>query len=399
MSPGKIITEADQSRIRAVQTLECIGLSNDEMTIRKRNLRILLAFLLLPARHFAAAQQPTSPPQLDLDSIVRANSHQLRAASGDNNDQGWSFLMHEIGDAQIVAVAEEHNVQEIPHFLTTLFARLHNGLGFNYVADEQDPYALRLISSLARRTTEDSIKAQARRWPTALKFTTDEEIQMLYTVARMSTGRGNALWGVDQAFGANLYLARLRELSPSAAATAKIDSLARVAKIADRERYDSTWTHFMARIATEADFTRLRSLFNPASGSEADWLLTALERSAHIYTAYMLAANQGKPTGWENAWSRERYMKERFAEEYRIATSRGDSLPRVLVKAGHWHIHRGLFPQSLALTFGTFVSELAQFNGKQSYVISTGITGPAGQWRQYSNPIAKAVPPNDWTLV
>ncbi len=307
--------------------------------------------------------------------------------------------MHEIGDAQIVAVAEEHNVQEIPHFLTTLFARLHNGLGFNYVADEQDPYALRLISSLARRTTEDSIKALARRWPTALTFTTDEEIQMLYTVARMSTGRGNALWGVDQAFGANLYLARLRELSPSAAATAKIDSLARVAKIADRERYDSTWTHFMARIATEADFTRLRSLFNPASGSEADWLLTALERSAHIYTAYMLAANQGKPTGWENAWSRERYMKERFAEEYRIATSRGDSLPRVLVKAGHWHIHRGLFPQSLALTFGTFVSELAQFNGKQSYVISTGITGPAGQWRQYSNPIAKAVPPNDWTLV
>ena len=345
-------------------------------------MRTRLALLLIFSGRLAAAQQttPVSPPQLDLDSIVRANSHQLRDASGKINDEGWAFMMREIGDAQIVAIAEEHNVQEIPQFLRMLFVRLHNALGFNYVADEQDPYALRLISSLARVATEDSVKSLVRRWPTALTFATDEEIDMLYTAARMSTGRGNALWGVDQAFGANHYLVRLRELSPSPAATAKIDSLARVAAAADRQRYDSTWTHFMARIATEEDFARLRSLFNPAPGGEADWLLRALERSAHIYTAYTLAATQGKPTGWENAWSRERYMKERFAEEYRIATSRGDSLPKVLVKAGHWHIHRGLFPQSLALTFGTFVSELAQFNGKQSYVISTGITGPAGQW-------------------
>lgn len=364
----------------------------------RTRLAILLSIL---AAQVATAQQTTAspPPQLDLDSIVKANSHQLRNASGEINDEGWTFMMREIGDAQIVAIAEEHNVQEIPHFVTMLFARLHNGLGFNYLADEQDPYALRLISSMAHRTTEDSVKALARRYPTALTFATDEEIHMLYTVARMSTGRGNALWGVDQAFGANHYLARLRELSPSAAATAKIDSLALVAQNADRQRYDSTWTHFMARIATEDDFARLRSLFNPTPGSEADWLIGALERSAHIYTAYVLAANQGRPTGWENAWSRERYMKERFAEEYHLATARGDSLPKVLVKAGHWHIHRGLFPQSLALTFGTFVSELAQFNGKQSYVISTGITGPPGQWRLYPSPISKAVPPNDWTLV
>jgi len=359
----------------------------------------LAVFLPVLAMQAAVAQQPTAPPQLDIDSIVKANSHQLRTAAGEINDEGWAFMLGEIGDAQIVAIAEEHNVQEIPHFVTMLFARLHNSLGFNYVADEQDPYAMRLISAMAHQADEDSVKALARRWPTALTFATDEEIHMLYTVARMSTARGNAVWGVDQAFGANHYLARLRELARSGAARAKIDSLASAAELADRQRYDSTWTHFMARIATEGDFARLRALLNPATGSEADWLIGALERSAHIYTAYMLAANQGRATGWENTWSRERYMKERFSEEYRLAQSHGDSLPRVIVKAGHWHIHRGLFPQSLALTFGTFVSELAQFNGKQSYVISTGITGPPGQWRQYSIAIAKSVPPNDWTLV
>ncbi len=359
-----------------------------------------LTFLLpILVTQFAAAQQPTPPAPLDLDSIVKASSHQLRNAAGETNDDGWTFLLREIGDAQVVAVAEEHNVQEIPHFVAMLFGRLHNTLGINYFADEQDPYALRLISSLARRVSEDSIKALARRWPTLLTFATDEEIHMLDTIARTATGCGNPLWGVDQAFGANHYLARLRELSPSAAATARTDSLARAAAAADRRRYDSTWTHFMARIATEEDFARLRALFNPRPRSEADWLIGALERSAHIYTAYRLAANEGRPTGWENTWSRERYMKERFTDDYRMAQACGDSLPRVLVKAGHWHIHRGLYYQSLALTFGTFVSEVAQFNGRQSYVISTGITGPAGQWRQYSNPIAKAVPANDWTVV
>ncbi len=308
-------------------------------------------------------------------------------------------MLREIGDAQVVAIAEEHNVAEIPHFVTMLFARLHGDLGFNYLADEQDPYALRLISSLAKRVSEDSIRSIARRWPTALTFATDEEIDMLYSVARVSSARGNALWGVDQAFGASHYLARLRELSPSPAATAMIDSLAKVAGLADRQRYDSSWTHFMARTAREEDFARLHTLFSARPGSEADWLITALERSAHIYTAYVLAADHGRPTGWENTWSRERYMKERFTEEYRLAEKRGDSLPKVLAKAGHWHIHRGLYYQSLALTFGTFVSEVAQFNGKQSYVISTGITGPPGQWRQYSSPIAKSVPPTDWTLV
>jgi hypothetical protein len=155
----------------------------------------------------------------------------------------------------------------------------------------------------------------------------------------------------------------------------------------------------MSQVASEAAFDHLDAVFHPHSGSEAEWLIKALSRSAHIYTAYYLAATNGQPTGWENAWSRERYMKERFTEEYRLAVTRGDTLPRVLLKAGHWHIHRGLYPGSMALTLGNFASEVAQFNGKESYVISTGITGPPGQWRAYKGPIASAVPVSDWTLV
>ena len=362
-------------------------------------IRVVLLLFFCGSSTLAQQVPAPTPPLLDLDSLVKAHSHQLRNADGNINDEGLSFLLGQIGDAQIVAIAEEHNTAEIPHFASMLFAQLHNNLGFNYFADEQDPYTLRLLSSPSMRTSQDSVVALARRWPTALTFATDEEMQMLFNIAHTSTARGHPLWGVDQAFGATHYLTRLRQLAPTAAARVAVDSLLGTAERVERARFDSASKHYMSQVATEQEFQNLVNLFHAAPGSEAAWLIDALVRSAHIYTAYQLAANQGQPTGWENAWSRERYMKERFSEEYRIAVARGDSLPRVLIKAGHWHIHRGIYPGSMALTLGNFASELAQFNGKESYVISTGITGPPGQWRQYKGPIASVVPPSDWTLV
>jgi hypothetical protein len=350
-----------------------------------------------------AQQAPTptpTPSLLDLDSLLKAHSHQLRNADGGINDAGFAFLLREIGDAQIVAIAEEHNVEEIPDFATRLFTKLHDSLGFDYFADEQDAYTLRLLSAPARRGNTDSVIALACRWPTALTFATDEEMRMLADIARTSHARGNPLWGLDQAFGATHFLVRLRELAPDNAARSAVDTLARHAESFERVRFfDSGSKHYMSQVATEAEFAHLDSVFHPRPGSEAAWLINALIRSAHIYTAYYLAVDKGLPTAWENAWSRERYLKERFTEEYRLAVSRGDTLPRVLIKAGHWHIHRGLYPGSMAPTLGNFASEVAQFNGKQSYVITTGITGPPGQWRQYKGAIARVVPASDWTLV
>lgn len=361
--------------------------------------RIISSLFFLGSSVFAQQAPTLTPSLLDLDSLLKAHSHQLRNADGGINDAGFAFLLREIGDAQIVAIAEEHNVEEIPGFATRLFTKLHDNLGFDYFADEQDAYTLRLLSSPARRGNPDSVIALARRWPTALTFATDEEMRMLADIARTSNARGNPLWGLDQAFGATHFLARLNELAPDNAARAAVDTLARRAESFERARFDSGLKHFMSQVATEADFAHLDSVFHPRPGSETAWLINALIRSAHIYTAYYLAVDKGQPTAWENAWSRERYLKERFTEEYRLAVSRGDTLPRVLIKAGHWHIHRGLYPGSMAPTLGNFASEVAQFNSKQSYVITTGITGPPGQWRQYKGAIARVVPASDWTLV
>jgi len=128
-------------------------------------------WLALPLYFFgswAFAQQASRPDLslIDLDSLLKAHAHQLRSAESRFNENGFAFLLHEIGDAQVVAIAEEHNTAEIPQFAAMLFERLHRSLGFDYFADEQNPYALQLLSSPARRASPDSIAALARRWPT-----------------------------------------------------------------------------------------------------------------------------------------------------------------------------------------------------------------------------------------
>jgi hypothetical protein len=95
-------------------------------------------WLALPLYFFgswAFAQQASRPDLslIDLDSLLKAHAHQLRSAESRFNENGFAFLLHEIGDAQVVAIAEEHNTAEIPQFAAMLFERLHRSLGFDYL--------------------------------------------------------------------------------------------------------------------------------------------------------------------------------------------------------------------------------------------------------------------------
>ena len=81
-------------------------------------------------------------------------------------------------------------------------------------------------------------------------------------------------------------------------------------------------------------------------------------------------------------------MKHRFMEHYREARRSSDSLPKVLVKAGHWHTFRGMYQQHVP-TFGNFVSELATSNGLGSFVLSTHVVDSPEEWRNTRNALAR----------
>ena len=71
---------------------------------------------------------------------------------------------------------------------------------------------MRVASVAPVRGRTDSIVAYARRYPHAFTFMSDQELAMIADVGRIATGRGNPLWGLDQAFGVTHALDRLAVL-------------------------------------------------------------------------------------------------------------------------------------------------------------------------------------------
>lgn len=332
---------------------------------------------------------------LPLDSLLAAHAHPVRMHSGTLSGEGLELILEAAATSQFVLVAEEHNVGALADFSAALFETLHTRFGFNYAALEQGGVITRWLSRAGRSGGCDSISALARRWPHAPTFATDEELAMIGRIVEVSTADHDPAWGLDQELGALHILEGLGEIAPSRSARARALELAAVARRYEASRTGDTL--YLALVAVPGDFDDLPRLFDPAPGSEAEFLIASLQRTSRIYYNNTLA-QRGQPTGYENMRERERSMKTRFMEEYRRAQATGDTLPRVLLKLGHWHTYRGIYRGNVP-TFGNFASELAVANGMDSFLMATWVIEGPDEWRNSSAFISLALPGEQFTLI
>jgi hypothetical protein len=358
---------------------------------------IAATLLLCPPRS-SRAQQPAPDPRRLLDSLVSASSRTFTLASGTLQGPGAEFLVAEGARAQFVALGEQHNAAEIPELTAALLRALQERAGYHYLADEQDPLAGRLVSRPPIRGNLDSIAALARKYQHAFTFMSDQELAMLADVGARSAGRGNPVWGCDQAFGVTHVLDRLLPLVSSAPARLAITQLRDTAAARERTR-DLAKFHYMAVAPKSEELARLRDLVRPASGSEADFLLQSLIVSDRVYRNYREAHY------YENGYEREEYMKSRFMDEYRRAEAADHAPPKAILKFGHWHVFRGLGPSNLQ-TLGNFVSEFARANGSGSFHVAFfpygdpgGYGDPAGWSDQTPAMLARTASRDQWTVV
>jgi hypothetical protein len=361
------------------------------MTTTRFLASLALALLTPPAELHAQATAL-------LDSILIANSRVLRLDHGALAGDGATFLLNEASRSQFVALGEQHNATEIPEFTTALFRALQQSAGYQYFADEQDPITLRYVSSKPVRGDRDSVLAFARRYQHAFTFMSDQELGMLSDIARASRGGGNPLWGCDQAFGATHILDRLIPNVTSVEARKIATSLRDWAREKERVR-DLGKYHFMAVEPKSDSFARLVVAGRETPGAEAAFLTRALVVSDRIYRNYRERNN------YENGYEREQYMKERFLDEYRRALAADKSLPKVVLKFGHWHVFRGEGPSNLQ-TLGNFVSEFATANDSRSFHIAIFPYGDPGGYGDITKwtprapyVLARGAAPSQWTIV
>ena len=361
---------------------------------------VVLGFLALTVGAAVRAPSPSRlPAEALLDSLVAANSRTIAIRDGHLTGPGADFLLAEGARAQFVALGEEHNVAEIPEVVAALLRDLQARAGYQYVALEQDPQAMRVASSGAMRGKRDSIIALAHRYQKAFTFISDQELAMVADAGAISRGKGNAIWGLDQAFGVTHVLDALLRTPGGSKDARDLASRYRAVAAAKEATRDLEKFHYMSA-AKDEDFERLASLWHAAPGSDAAFLLNTLVVSDRVYRNYRERHN------YENGFEREEYMKERFMDEYRHAEAADHAPPKVVMKLGHWHLYRGISPSNMQ-SLGNFVSEFARSHAASTFHVAIHGNNAAGGFRSleawpdsFPDPrIARNLPHDAWTIV
>lgn len=360
-----------------------------------------IAALVLVAVASVSAARADDTPEATLAALLAANRFTGTWTQAALAGPALDFLLRNAADAQFVAIGEEHNVAEVAQFTDFLFGKLHERYGFNYFADEQDAQLGVDVSRAPLRGSFAKIAAWRDRYPNEFTFAGDEELQLLADVGRVSTGKANRVWALDQIFGVLHVLDRLAALTDDADSRRRIAALIEAARPYETKRFEEK-KRYIAEVPAPADLDTLAQWFKPRSRREAEFLMAQLTKSRRIYRNWSLAAYEKQVTGYESNREREENMKQLFMREYRRAERLDGKQPRVLLKLGHWHLFRGQSPGSV-FTLGNFVSDLATSNGSQSFAIAIMVNNGAGSDRDlltnaaWTKPFVDAQEAGAWT--
>ncbi len=347
------------------------------------------------------AGQATEDTSARWDSVLKAHRYELQIRNGRLMGPAAAFLDQAVRGTQFVSLGESHNNRDVPLFTSALFRMLSENHGFGYLAIESGSTMVTPLGRAPRVGNADSVRAYARRYPNGLQFTSDQELDMIAEIGRLSRAAGTRVWGVDQEYGGLHMLERLVALAQSPQSRTLAERVTVRAREYDAERHRTGDTRYISRMAKTADFDSLKEVFRAATGSEAAYLIDALQTSHRIYQNNIFARE--RMSGYESNREREELMKTRFLEFYREAQRAGVNSPRVLLKLGHWHIIRGL-NWGRQFTLGDFAANLARANDQKALSIALYLNNDSGNYgvlKQYPDyePFARAALPNGWTLL
>lgn len=295
-----------------------------------------------------------------LDSIILKHKYIIESAQNGLSGDGITYLLDESKNAQFVLIGENHNTKEIPEFTSELFAILHKNYQFQYLALEQDPAMMRIVSN-----RDVSITEMARKYPYSFTFITDQELAMIEKVRSISRAK-SPIWGCDQSFGASHSLDVISDfLNSKTKYQREVDSLYKDIHTKERERNLDSY-HYMAELNKREQLLTIKNNIPYKYAKRLAFYIDELLISDSIY--HLIKTKKY----FESRSMREEYMKIRFLCEYKLASAK-DQLPKVVLKFGNNHLNNGYNPGSNVNSLGNFVRQFALMNNKNSISINAMI--------------------------
>ncbi|HEX7036665.1 MAG TPA: hypothetical protein VF210_12875 [Pseudomonadales bacterium] len=299
---------------------------------------------------------------------------------------GGAALLASAAAAQFVLIGEEHGFAE-PADVTRALVEALRPQGRRYLIAEIGPLAAADIERLARAGDRDAWSDLYRRAPFSVPFFWFiEDIAMAEAAVDGAADDVPLIWGIDQEFmlSPSLHFAALRERAADADTRAFVDALDAADRAAFRTLTETRDPAAAAlTLAGAPPFAELRARF--AGDPDALARIEALADSHAIYALF----HAGR--GFDNNLERARLMK-RLLRERLQATSEGPGAARLIGKFGANHVQRGHTPMGI-LDIGTFLAELAAWNGNTSFhLLVLPVGGARNQVLPFTGPEAAAVP-------
>lgn len=330
-------------------------------------LAAVAALVMAPPSPSAPAAAPAvaevSPqPSAKFAPMLATNTFPIALEGGRLVGPGAERLLAEAAQAQFLALGEEHNSRDIPAITAALFDALHARAGYNYLIDEQDPITMRWASRAPLRGNLPKLRERLRLDKHSFTFGTDQEIELLSHVGRVSTGKGRPIWGCEQVFGASHVLRAILPAAPSREARTLIELFLAESQAREARRDENLENRVLVDASAQAKMAEVVRLYANVRDPETRFLVDSLAKSFEIY-GYFRNGQEGRSPGYyANNAVREEHMKALCREEYLNAERRDGKPPRAIAKLGSNHLYQGLSPTDVVST-GSFLADVARLNG------------------------------------
>lgn len=315
-----------------------------------------------------------------LDELLEKHAYRMSVVDDRLEGAAVDFLVANTSRAQFVGFAEPHNVRQVPQVFSRLFRTLHEAHDFNYMALETGPAIMRRVSQTPVRGNLQAITELYFRYPRSFHFYTDQELAMMADVGALSTTRSDPIWGVDQIHATPLILDELIEVTSDQDRRARLERLSTA--VAKQNASDILRRRGFIAL-DQPDLSELADWYRAEPESPAEFLIEQLALSHRVYRNN-IDASSGAPTGYISNVEREENMKYLFLRHYRRAHEIDGTLPKVLVKQGHWHLLNGRSPGN-AYTLGSFLREFAKSNGREFFNIAVSIVNESEDYFSLSD--------------
>ena len=275
--------------------------------------------------------------------------------------EGAKKLEIKISESQFLLLGEQHYSPEISEFTNAILPKLKSS-NFKYFAVETGPNSTKKMITIIKDKKslfEFNTEFYSNYKDIPIPFFDGKKDELFLKTA---INENFEIWGIDQEFlSSQLFLIdEIYNLSDKKYSIKPYYNTAKQFLIEEFKKDKQNKNYPMFTNLLESSI--LESFFEKCKTKEQNKIITDLIASWKIY-----ALNEVKKYN-ENNFTRMKYMKRKFGENYKVAL-KTDSLPKVFVKMGSMHLARGKNWLGI-YDLGNMLKELSYFNGTQSTSIN-----------------------------